>query len=228
METRREGWGLKRGKRWRERYNRKKEECIYRLPSQQVPSSPPSLHLHFLPQLPENRTQAPRPPQRSGITSSASTLKPKAPTLALAAPCCVSGGLGGAGRGWRSEAGRAPHLPHAHINKLHVRMQEVVCAQTQSQFIWILQGKVDSSVTQLVLGLKAKENVEIASVSLALTGRKGQKQQPSDPQCTCFTRFSNEIVLGPVYVGPLRHTSSKLRSAASFFLLEIHLSRLFV
>lgn len=56
----------------------------------------------------------------------------------------------------------------APLNKLHVCMQEVVCAQKQYKFIWIQQGKVGCVVTQLVSGLKAKENVDVASISLLL------------------------------------------------------------
>lgn len=62
------------------------------------------------------------------------------------------------------------------INKLYsVCMEEVVCAQTQCKFIWIQQGNVGCVVNQLVLGLKAKENVEAASVSLYFIGRKDTK-----------------------------------------------------
>lgn len=55
-------------------------------------------------------------------------------------------------------------------------MQEVVCGQTQCKFIWIQPGEVGFVVTQLFLGLKAKQNVEEASTSDgAVTGRKDLK-----------------------------------------------------
>lgn len=86
-------------------------------------------------------------------------------------------------------------LPPPHANKQLVCMQEVVCAQKQCKFVWVQQGKVGSVDTQLVEGLKAKQNVEVASTSLLLlpaernlnqeSSEKGKQSVPSSEVWAC-------------------------------------------